>query len=766
MRTWFHKRLADDPLCDARVQEALRRAPTLGENDVDWSAIQHRVFAELDAPPRRSLLESASRTLDRLLDATRTPSFAWGAATCCIVAVAAGVWWYEATRFVPRITFSAAVQYQAADGTWRPAASNQPLRSGVTYQVPDRGLLSVKMQEDVDVMLWERTGARASDPGSHHAVLSLDSGRVAMHVARHVEGRHLQVLTPNAACEVVGTIFQVDSRSPDGVPTTVLTVEKGTVRFSPRGRPESFVMVSGPASVALTGDSMGVVAPVPAPDILQRIQDWSDAPAADSAASVTGPSSAGPQSVDVASPVQPPPVAMPEMRQPSSPTAHAGDSAETGAQVSSREPPPSPDTVPAGPPRVCVPVALPPAPVKRHFAPAGVPWRVSGRGRALQGSVVPAILRLSCDPDAHPWAGSDMTEIAEFVAQNTELEVNRNWPVVSFDGAHSSFGHWLSITRRLGTRTTSWQVSGHYIEQAAMDALGTVVVLAADRDFLAAGARLTALVGDFARSRFGVRIDPEASGWVRTVSQQYELAKWEEQYLRDAELSVHAFLATKRPSGRELAGLYTLLQACNIMRYPLLFCHITGLQDMPNAEVLQLLRTYVDNGGGLYISTSTSGGGISTRGFILDLIQEHCSDSLGSRVLAEMQRTDRYVTGYTLGPARPCVFHPWTSIPMSLLQKTDVEIRILNVSGQQVFGDTLRGVGAGAFDDVNNCYRWDSRDSRGIEAPSGYYLLQIEAGLCRQTHGMRVSRLRKLSVGNHPVYNSVFSIDDLPRFQL
>lgn len=59
-------------------------------------------------------------------------------------------------------------------------------------------------------------------------------------------------------------------------------------------------------------------------------------------------------------------------------------------------------------------------------------------------------------------------------------------------------------------------------------------------------------------------------------------------------------------------------------------------------------------------------------------------------------------------------------------------------------------------------YRWHGGDSRGVEVESGLYFYRAEAGLCRVTHPVRVSRLRKLPIGRHPVFSAYYRLSDIP----
>jgi len=85
----------------------------------------------------------------------------------------------------------------------------------------------------------------------------------------------------------------------------------------------------------------------------------------------------------------------------------------------------------------------------------------------------------------------------------------------------------------------------------------------------------------------------------------------------------------------------------------------------------------------------------------------------------------------TLGAPFPNPFGSGTRIDLALPTASDVTITVHDVSGREVRGIRLRGLGAGAHTQV-----WDGRDDRGRPVPAGVYFLRVSAA--------GETRLRKL----------------------
>ncbi|MBD3316711.1 MAG: hypothetical protein GF344_13060 [Chitinivibrionales bacterium] len=99
---------------------------------------------------------------------------------------------------------------------------------------------------------------------------------------------------------------------------------------------------------------------------------------------------------------------------------------------------------------------------------------------------------------------------------------------------------------------------------------------------------------------------------------------------------------------------------------------------------------------------------------------------------------------------------------MIIPRTTDVQLSIYNRIGNMVFADTLVDVMPGAYLQKNRHYKWYAVDNNGNDVESGIYIYQIRCDLFQKTGQMRVSRLRRLPDGKHPLFSSFYNIDEVP----
>ena len=100
--------------------------------------------------------------------------------------------------------------------------------------------------------------------------------------------------------------------------------------------------------------------------------------------------------------------------------------------------------------------------------------------------------------------------------------------------------------------------------------------------------------------------------------------------------------------------------------------------------------------------------------------------SSGSGYVTAVGETPSVLPQVELLPNRPNPFNPYTTITFSLPAARVIALRIFDMSGR-----LIRVVDAGWESSGTHTRRWDGKDSRGNQAPSGVYALELVAGTDR-----------------------------------
>jgi hypothetical protein len=794
----------DDPMLK-RLQKRARDVPGPSENAIDWVRIESGVFAALDRPSARPRQASFPGPVIRaIVDWRPTPAIAWGFAALVVCALAGSWFTFQNSGASARILrVSGDVQCRTL-GTSAAAIPGRMLSRGMSFSTAGRSLLVAQTDPGSYIALSPASEMTITALSRHVEEVALSRGMVSAQL-RKVADRSFAVLTANAVCTALGTVFQVHAGvAENGGARTDLFVVRGAVRIRGRGRASVYRVVNAGQAVAMVGDSLGqpVFQPreIPADTSIDSlalrgmglgaaenvpglISITSDPPGA--RVRVNGENAgATPLNLQRTAGAYAIAVTMDGYRVWSK--SFTLNWRETqfvhallepvGPGFAGRLAPSMTDTNAAAPKAgdsvavVSPPVAKPADSAVRDSAIRRMPsrplgwdaWVVNGNGRRTKGRVDLSVLELPCQPQDNPWRSDELRKIEEFISATTDLKASHQRPIISCAGICRDFDTWVKQANKRGYAPAR-PLAGPELESNALDLLADAAACLVDKkegDYLA---RIKQTCADYLRLKFGLPGMPRDTAWSLAVSRRFETAPWQKQYLDEAESSFKTAAGAARPSAKDLRGIWRCLRGMQIMERPILLCEAGGLPLEIADDNMRMLRTYVNNGGFIYFTNATEYGVCQgVRDVITTIIQERLDDSAGTRLYNRLSRNDRRVSGFVFDKPQPVIFHPWTFFPMVLPQPADVEITILNRGGAVVFTDTLRRLPDGAYLQRRNGYRWNAVDNFNNEAPSGYYIYRAEAGLCRTTWPLRVSLLRYLKPGRHPIFSAAFPLSDIP----
>ena len=731
----------DDGPTLKRMQERARNLPGPADDDVDWGRIEHGVFAALDRSSARSWQASfPGSVIQAIVDWRPTPAIAWGFAALVVCALAGT--WFSLQRSggarLLRITGNVQCRMPKAIA----AAPGLALKRGMTFSTGERSLLVAQTGPGSYVALSPASEMTITALSRRVQAVALSRGMFSAQL-RKVADRSFAVVTANAVCTALGTVFQVHAGvAENGGARTDLFVMRGAVRIQGRHRTPAYRVVNAGQAIAMVGDSLG-----------QPVFQPREMPADTSIDSLAlrgmglGAAENVPGLISITSE---PPGARVRVN---------GENA--GAVVKAAG-----DSAAAASP----PVAAHADSAMRDSARTRLParslgwdaWLVCGNGRRTKGRVDLSVLELPCQPQDNPWHSDELRKIEEFISATTDLKASHQRPIISCAGICRDFDTWIRQANKRGYAPAR-PLAGPELECNALDLLADAAACLVDKkegDYLE---RVKQICADYLRLKFGVPAIPRDTAWSLAVARRFETPLWEKQYLDDAESSFKTAAGAARPSAIDLRGIWRCLRGMQIMERPLLLCEASGLPLEIGDDNMRMLRTYVNNGGFIYFANAADYGiSQGVRNVIATIIQERLDDSAGTRLYNRLSREDRRVSGFVFDKPQPTIFHPWTFFPMVLPQPADVEITILNRGGAVVFADTLRHLPDGAYVQRRNGYRWNAVDNFNNDVPSGYYIYRAEAGLCRTTWPIRVSLLRYLKPGRHPIFSAAFPLSDIP----
>lgn len=386
---------------------------------------------------------------------------------------------------------------------------------------------------------------------------------------------------------------------------------------------------------------------------------------------------------------------------------------------------------------------------------------ISGARHRISGHSAIAVLDLPGIDGDPTWSSDDLEAIADFMTRNTEVNLRLGARAISFVGPGARFDTWLADARERGTGRRR-SISSSDPEIDALEALADAMPAAADGDYERFRSRVRRTMADYLRVKFDARIDPLDDDWWAAVDTA-RLRPYHKHHLDNAQEALQTVWRRRRPTGQEARPIYLMLRQFEMMNLPVLFCEPRGVLTQLHPETVELLRTYVNNGGFIYFAnTADINRARSVRGLISSIIDENLRDTEGEKVLARMMAEDQEVTGYEFRPPEPSIAHPWAFFPMSIPRRTDVTLTVYNRRGEEVFREVLRDMAPGDYFQKYRHYRWHATDTEGNPLESGYYIYRIESDLACRTGPIRVSRLRRLPNARHRLFSACFNISEVP----
>ncbi|MBD3243464.1 MAG: hypothetical protein GF331_22935, partial [Chitinivibrionales bacterium] len=245
---------------DPRIRKLRERARRLGVPRVEeheWARIETQVFDAIDpVAVRRSAARSALLRF--------RPAMAL-MALFVLAAGAAYLWRLGdgGSSDIPlagRLIVEGLVEMRnpsedggAASGQWRPLDGRLALRAGCEIRTAENAYMSMTIDSATGFALGQLSQAVVTNARVEEQYYELTRGIIRVQLARSAREQSLVVLTPNAECRAVGTVYTVACDSVAAGAVTTVSVGEGTVHVRSRISPEEWREVTAPGAVRLVG---------------------------------------------------------------------------------------------------------------------------------------------------------------------------------------------------------------------------------------------------------------------------------------------------------------------------------------------------------------------------------------------------------------------------------------------------------------------------------------------------------------------------------
>jgi tetratricopeptide (TPR) repeat protein len=252
-----------DTLTQQDQKQSIQRLHTLlqgidapAKSEEQWDRLSQRVFGTLDA---RSGGAPRQWRISFMLPQLSVLQLSAAASTVAAVLLIAAGLSLRISVGQPLPTASVIRSQGAVEVSWVGSGRADPNRpwncvvpslgisKGLVLRTPQAGAVTIGLEPGTGIEVGENSIVEIRQVTSKYIAVFLEKGTVLAEVSKRAHGQSFRILTPNAECRVVGTIFKVDVTrdSRDNALNTTLSVMRGEVRMVRRAGSDGVSVAEG-----------------------------------------------------------------------------------------------------------------------------------------------------------------------------------------------------------------------------------------------------------------------------------------------------------------------------------------------------------------------------------------------------------------------------------------------------------------------------------------------------------------------------------------
>lgn len=243
------------------------------KQDYQWQLFENELFACLDEekplqqPPKEQKLFQ-----HRFFPVSWSKRIVSGAAICMITALCVGVlYFYDSSNSVPQTAIhsrvlgiegvvmlsSDTVISTVSSRSIAQPSSLQSFAENQTIELGPGSKLIIQLEKGIHLVLSENTRLTIEKLTARRIELFLHQGHILASVDTRKKNQYFGVITSQASCSVLGTIFSVTvSSDSTNAHKTDLTVWEGSVAFFTKNNPKSTKIISSGETVSFHGNTL------------------------------------------------------------------------------------------------------------------------------------------------------------------------------------------------------------------------------------------------------------------------------------------------------------------------------------------------------------------------------------------------------------------------------------------------------------------------------------------------------------------------------
>ena len=220
-----------------KLRELIHSIPIEAKKEYEWQLLENTIIAQLEDIEKGVPQKSEKPLFMPIAQLFPKKILAMATAACLALLIGVGSFFY-ADRFSPKPLVHSKILGANGDITFKTPEQDHLLFQNQSFETAENATLIVQIDKESNFILSEKSRLTINKANSRDIEFYLHKGNLLASVSKRRRNQSFTIVTPDAACKVVGTIFSIAVHTDnDNRSTTNLTVMEGTVAIADQKDP-------------------------------------------------------------------------------------------------------------------------------------------------------------------------------------------------------------------------------------------------------------------------------------------------------------------------------------------------------------------------------------------------------------------------------------------------------------------------------------------------------------------------------------------------
>lgn len=240
-----------------KLREILQSVPKETKQDNEWQLLENELFASMDEIEKDVSKNSKMLSWRDIVPFLPGNISAIGAVATLIIILGFGIF-YSGNLFSPKPLIHSRILGVKGNVTYKKLDiyKSLPVYKNQIFETAVNATLIVQLDKGSNIILSEKTRLIVNKANSRDIELFINRGNVLASVSKRERNQTFTILTSDATCRVIGTIFSITVSQNNNKSNTDLTVLEGEVSISDKENPKIHEIVKSGQTASIQNSNL------------------------------------------------------------------------------------------------------------------------------------------------------------------------------------------------------------------------------------------------------------------------------------------------------------------------------------------------------------------------------------------------------------------------------------------------------------------------------------------------------------------------------